>query len=138
MTQMTLAPKRRWSFSLRTLFVVVTVVGFSLGYQLDWMRQRGAFIDEETYRFVHATRAELPASAFTSINRVPAPAMLWLFPNEGVEYLSIIVQGSEGDQLTAQDMERRARGRTLFPEANINFSYVETFHDRVIDKPVRP
>ena len=38
------APKRRWpQFSLRTLFVVVTVFGCWLGYQLNWIQQRKGF-----------------------------------------------------------------------------------------------
>ena len=35
------APKRRWfRFSLRMMFVVVTVFGCWLGYELNWIRQR--------------------------------------------------------------------------------------------------
>ena len=35
------APKRRWfAYSLRTLFVVMTVFACWLGYQLNWIRQR--------------------------------------------------------------------------------------------------
>ncbi len=45
---MTTTPKRRWlAFTLRTLFVAVTVVGIGLGwvvYQLNWIRQRRAVI----------------------------------------------------------------------------------------------
>ncbi len=48
-------PNRRWfrfAFSLRTLFVVVTVLGCWLGYQVNWIRERHSLIvgygDEET------------------------------------------------------------------------------------------
>jgi hypothetical protein len=35
------APNRRWfQWSLRTLFVVVTVFGCWLGYEFNWIRQR--------------------------------------------------------------------------------------------------
>jgi len=42
-------PKRRmfrFAFSLRTLFVVVTIFGVWLGYQLNWVNQRRAFLEE--------------------------------------------------------------------------------------------
>ncbi len=48
---MTPAPKRRWlRFSLRTLFVVVTVLGCWLGWDLKWVndRQRALLRVEET------------------------------------------------------------------------------------------
>jgi hypothetical protein len=42
---MTPATKRRWfRFSLRTLFVVVTLLCCWLGYQLNWIRQRHAVL----------------------------------------------------------------------------------------------
>ena len=41
---MTPAPKRRWTFTLRTLFVVVTVFGIWLGYEMNWIRERHAFL----------------------------------------------------------------------------------------------
>ncbi len=40
------APKRRWSFSLRTLFVVVTVSCVWLGYELNWIRERENLVAE--------------------------------------------------------------------------------------------
>ena len=41
------SPKRRWfRFSLRTLFVVVTVFGFWLGWQLSIVRERKAVLSE--------------------------------------------------------------------------------------------
>jgi len=40
---MQLAPNRRWlRFSLRMLFVVVTVLACWLGYELNWVRERRA------------------------------------------------------------------------------------------------
>jgi hypothetical protein len=41
----TRAPKRRWfQFTLRTLFVVVTVLACWLGYAVSWIKQRHAFL----------------------------------------------------------------------------------------------
>ena len=43
------APKRRWPrFSLRTMFVVVTVFGCWLGYEMNWIRQRRQVIASPT------------------------------------------------------------------------------------------
>ena len=42
-------PRRRWfRFSLRTLFVVVTVLGCWLGYQLNWIRERHAVLARQS------------------------------------------------------------------------------------------
>jgi len=41
------SPKRRWfRFSLRTLFVVVTVFACWLGYEMNWIRQRRQVIGD--------------------------------------------------------------------------------------------
>ena len=45
--QMTAPPKRRWfSFSLRTMFALVTVFGVYLGWQLRIVRERKAVLVE--------------------------------------------------------------------------------------------
>ena len=44
---MTAPPKRRWfRFSLRTMFVVVTIFGVWLGWQLKIVRERKAILRE--------------------------------------------------------------------------------------------
>jgi hypothetical protein len=53
------APRRRWSFSLRTLFVVVTALGGSLGwvtYQFNWIRER------------HRVLADLPRGVVVTVS----------------------------------------------------------------------
>ena len=41
------APNRRWfRFSLRTMFVVVTLVGCWLGNSLIWIKQRHELLDK--------------------------------------------------------------------------------------------
>jgi hypothetical protein len=49
-------PTRRWfRFSLRTLFVLMTIVGFLAGwvaYQLNWIRQREEFQRTQVYETV--------------------------------------------------------------------------------------
>src|SRR5258708_6091516 len=46
------APRRRWSFSLRTLFVVVTGLAITLSWlesQLNWIRERHAVLEKQTH-----------------------------------------------------------------------------------------
>jgi len=97
-------PKRRWSFSLRTMFVVVTIVGPLSGwitYQLNWIRQRnGGQIDGSLWK--------LPDPSSN------APWPLWLFGDFGRDGISQTAEESE----SRQDMDaERERLRRLFPEA---------------------
>ena len=44
------APRRRWTFGLRTLFVVVTLSSAGLGwlgYNISWIKQRHRWLEEE-------------------------------------------------------------------------------------------
>jgi hypothetical protein len=69
------APRRRWSFSLRTLFVVVTVLAVIWWACASWPVQDGFFIahtlrgepsvPERIYRPPTATEAFFRASAWT-------------------------------------------------------------------------
>ncbi len=75
---------RRWSFSLRTLFVVVTVLAVLLGwipYQLNWIQERRAAPSLATWYRLYTK------SAFdTLLSESPpprAPGLLWLFGERG-------------------------------------------------------
>ena len=79
------APKRRWfRFSLRTLFVLVTVVGCWLGYSINWIKQRHAFL---AHPYVIQEFNDTPPS---TVNRwgntwpVYAPWGLWLLGERGL------------------------------------------------------
>jgi len=80
------APRRRWlqfAFSLRTLFVVVTVCACWLGYQLNWISQRRDFIENRAPTRVYwAPSLSLPIT-ITDPSRVDAPGMLWMFGERG-------------------------------------------------------
>ncbi len=84
---MTLAPKRRWfRFSLRTLFVVVTVFGIWLGYELNWIRERHAIIERCTG--VNPTFPGRPP-VYISNPSPAAPGMLWIFGERGYCLLTL-------------------------------------------------
>jgi hypothetical protein len=104
------ASRRPWlSFSLRTLFVVVTVLAALTcwsAYQLNWIRQRR--------EFVAGTHGVL-----MSFSNVRAPSGLWLFGATGVRVMLI---EREGDL---------ARCRELFPESEVRLRSAVTHEERV-------
>ena len=68
-------PKRRWfRFSLRTLFVLVTIACIWLGYSFNWIRQRHDYLKAHP----GAVRVPDPNEALAI-----APAMLWLLGEKG-------------------------------------------------------
>ena len=103
------APKRRWfRFSLRTMFVVVTVLCVWLGYQLNWIRQRRDFYVRYNGRFT------------TEPFNGSAPGVLWLFGETGWPHMGLKVQSTDMDSLTEADWQLVRRARQLFPEAANN------------------
>jgi hypothetical protein len=89
--------RRRWTrYSLRTLFVLLTLVCVYLGWAMNWIRQRREFLN----------RPDVASFEYASVR---APGTLWLFGEKGVEQL--IFYGSE------EEMERAEK---LFPEAELN------------------
>ncbi|HEY1600487.1 MAG TPA: hypothetical protein VGG64_12850 [Pirellulales bacterium] len=116
---------RGYQFGLGTMSVVVTVVATFLAYHVNWIRQRHAFLTEEGDRFARIPVEEFAlASAFISPQRMPAPGMLWLFSEDGLEYLSVIVEAASRTELTSEDLNRQALATRLFPEAEIGFYFV--------------
>ncbi len=96
--------RRRFRFSLRAMFVMVTLAALAMGWavwSLDWIRQRREF----GRKLEQGTRAE-----FIDYDRtVGAPALLWFFGEGGVRWV-YIPNASESDL---------AEGRRLFPEAEV-------------------
>ncbi len=78
------ARKRRWlQFSLRTLIVVMTLLGCWLGYALHWKNQRQAFL---RHPHVFAEFNDTPPSTLNRWgNRLPvfAPRGMWLLGERG-------------------------------------------------------
>ena len=104
------APKRRWfRFSLRTMFIVVTVFGCLLGwlsYELNWIRQRQAWRPAS-----RTIRANFP-------NR--PPGLLWLFRERGESWIEI-------HNGTAAHV---AEVQALFPEAIVVAEGQETTEEQ--------
>ena len=113
---MTTAFRRRFRFSLRTLFVLVTVVGAWLGYELNWIQQRGAFRSRQDVSLfgIHGGVHSPPGSM---------PMSLLILGEERRESLSILVDAASFDTLTDDDCNRAFMARRLFPEARVWFLY---------------
>jgi len=124
MPEPTPTPRRwfKWSwltFSLRTLFVVVTVLAVFIAYHVNWIRQRNEFIARER---AAAEAREVPV-AFDGpgdeTRHPPPPVFLRAFLVQGYSVMFVIAEGSTEAALTADDWERLREARRLFPEAGI-------------------
>jgi hypothetical protein len=108
---MTAAPRRRWfKFGLRTMFALFTIVCGWVGYQINWIRERHAFVEE------------IESSTF-DVNFSPAPIEKWvvvpqpplslrIFGEQYAPFASLYYWDETPSQLVSN-----AKG--LFPEANI-------------------
>jgi hypothetical protein len=103
------APKCRWSYSLRTLFVVVTVVGCWLSYEVNWMRERHAYVLSQREKF---RDIGFDMHVYAASNWVRAPHGTWLFGESGVATLVILFPNGERER----EFQRAQR---LFPESKI-------------------
>jgi hypothetical protein len=84
-------PKRRWfRFSLRTLFVLVTVIGVAAGWlanQLNWIRQRHQTRDWARQHGVEYYFEDTPQSW-----------ILRLFREEGIDRMKVRMGKNEDDK----------------------------------------
>jgi hypothetical protein len=101
-------PRRRWfRFSLRTLFLLVTLAAVSAGWvswSLNWIRQRQSALRTDGIQ-------GNPNSLHTIYDKPQTPSGLWIFGEVGQS--TLIVQGG----LISKD--RSFELRELFPEAEL-------------------
>ena len=84
MPEPTPTPRRwfKWSwltFSLRTLFVVVTVLAVFIAYHANWIRQRHTYLQDHP-----GAADELATPRSTS-----APGLLWIFGEPGQRNIAV-------------------------------------------------
>ena len=99
---MTPQPQRRWyQFSLRSFFVVITLFGIWLGWELYWFKTRHDWLAAKNYL------AAFPAAG---ARKVPHPQLvIALFRQEAISQI-LLDNASEAEV---------ARVRRLFPEADV-------------------
>jgi hypothetical protein len=98
--------RRLFQFRLRTLLVLVTLVGLLFAWQLNWLRQRRAFL-------ARANVTDYSPGYGANAARPSAPGLLRLFGEPGVRTLVVVEYGTP--DLSA-DMETAER---LFPEPEV-------------------
>jgi hypothetical protein len=123
------AVNRRWfrfAFSLRALFVVVTVAGICLGwlaYELNWIRQRHALMAKQE-ALAAEVEPEQDVNGFLLFTDLSAPGLLWIFGEEPLGYLEVIFIGDKQRALTHQELREVEQAKRLFPEANVTWRIV--------------
>ena len=106
--------KSRWfRFSLRTMFVLVTVVSVWLGWQVKWIRDRREFLKGEAVIFVaHDMSYQRDGSC-------APPWPLGLFGEVGQSEFRLFINSLDHNHLTAEDLAAAEKARRLFPECDI-------------------
>ncbi|HEY2840643.1 MAG TPA: hypothetical protein VGJ26_15915 [Pirellulales bacterium] len=130
-------PTRRWlRFSLRTMFIAVTLVAAFVAYHVNWIRQRhavmeGRFADEvyvQPWDFSQEILDELfddltwtpkPAQKFKP---PPGPGLLWLFSERGYPKLDVNFGPPlwHERELTSAELLKVEQIQRLFPESKIS------------------
>ena len=108
--------RRRWfRFSLRSMFVVVTVlavIAAFVAYNLNWIRQR--------HEMTFAGRITSPGYFVVGSDEGNAPGMLWVFGERGYDRMRVAFRDyPDEENLTPEQRLKLKRIRELYPEADI-------------------
>ena len=112
---MTAPPKRRWfRFSLRTMFVAVTVFGVWLGWQLKIVREREAIITA-------STKPQDAATFFVTVedmeSRPSQPSDRWAIRSRA----SLFQQTTAGRSVVSSNLCAQRRRPTAFGTSRVRF-----------------
>ncbi|HEY2840642.1 MAG TPA: hypothetical protein VGJ26_15910 [Pirellulales bacterium] len=121
-------PNRRWlRFSLRTMFIVVTLIAAFVAYHMNWIRQRRAVIEGRLGEDVYVQSwdpAEDPFNPPLAPKWRPprGPGLLWLFGERGYANLDIQFGPPIRRQrdLTPEELARTKQIERLFPESIVH------------------
>lgn len=122
---MTTMPRRRWfAYSLRTLFVVVTVFGCWLGYELNWIRERHELLAKhESLHGILGVACNLsPRQQRTKLPT--APGLLGLFGEPSRQLVVLAVVVDRYGQEPIQSFAEWKRAERLFPESEIEGYFI--------------
>src|SRR5262245_12715901 len=92
-------PRRWFRFSLRTTFLVVTAISLWLGYEVNWIGQRHAFLARQ----LNVVRASHPQYQYESrpwaTSGAKAPGLLWMFGEKGFSTVVLLIRESDAREL---------------------------------------
>jgi hypothetical protein len=114
------SPTRRFRFSVRTLFVAVTVLGVWIGYQCNWIRERRAAAMRTESPELHCVPTDEDEGLYTLPR--PRPFVLWLFRQPTYASVSVLFEQRPGGVLDAEQLQEFRRLIALFPEAEVSLS----------------
>src|SRR5580698_7016176 len=108
----------RRTFSLRTVFIILTALAVLMGYEMNWIVARRAVAARERPASVPEWLYKWSASSVPN-DRRSAPGLLWLFGEPG--YTRVVIRV---DDLNYHDVNSAGHARVeetlkLFPEADV-------------------
>ena len=103
-------PRRWFRFSLRTMFVLLTVFGVWLSVQVKWVRNRAEFKRAHP-EFFHR------AAAWQAYSTVQAPWSIRLLGETGVAEVEIDYDYEQ--ELKPESQAVKQQAKSLFPEAAV-------------------
>lgn len=116
--------RRRFRWSLRTLFVVVTLFSVWLGWSLNWIHQRHLAAIEFDFDSTVVDDPYPAIDPFSFVIRGRAPWQLWLFGEQG--YSEIVLAPHMRPVMPT--IEDRDRIRKIFPEAKVELQLSDDKH----------
>lgn len=132
--------RRRFRFSLRSLLIWVTLAAIPCGwaaYQLDWIRQRRAFLAHWKSWQPSAYYSEELHMPFCDDDYRPSlPISLRMFGERGIWEVSIPLDGPTPDELTDTDRRRLKEAKRLFPESPFLFFVYRDLSGTWMDKAI--
>ena len=107
-------PRRRWSYSLRTMFVLLTLLACWLGYQMHWIRQRKDVVAK--WQVIREDPMGVSAPP-------EAPGMLRLFGEQGYSHVTLWFPARRNSDLSESERAEIKRVGIVFPEAGVSWAY---------------